>query len=121
MPIVKVDWTARKTKEEKKAFMDFVAETICANTGTAPKNIYVYINEWDEENVRKTAPIVLIDWTDMPETRTVAAKKTIMVALTDKLAEITGENKNDIVIIFTDIPLTNAAIGGVTRFEDKDF
>lgn len=50
------------------------------------------------ENVRKTAPIVRIDWTTIPN-RTQQAKNAIMTALTDKLAEITGENKMEISTI----------------------
>jgi len=120
MPIIKIELTAKKTSEEKKDLIDFITHTICSNSGTPEKNIYVFITEWERDNVRQTAPIALIDWTDMPETRTPEAKKAIMVALTDKLQALTGENKDEIVIIFTDIPLINASMGGVTRKEDRN-
>lgn len=55
----------------------------------------------------------------MPD-RTDEAKHNIMVALTDKRAEMTGEVKDEIVIIFNDIPLKNASLGGVTRYDDPD-
>ncbi len=47
--------------------MDFAVATIHANTSTPLKNVYVYIHEMDPENVRKTAPIVRIDWTTIPD------------------------------------------------------
>ncbi len=121
MPIVKIEWTAKKTPEEKREFFDFVADLVGEHTGTLPKNIYVYLHEWEPENVRQTAPIALIDWTDMPETRTPAAKKAIAMALTDRLQAMTGEKKEQIVILFTDIPLMNAAQGGVTRYENRNY
>lgn len=54
----------------------------------------------------------------MPD-RTDEAKHNIMVALTDKWAEMTGEVKDEI-IIFNDIPLKNASLGGVTCYDDPD-
>lgn len=119
MPIVNVQTTTKFTAAQKRDLMAFIPQQVCANTSTLAKNIYVYINEYDRENARKTAPTVLIDWTMMPA-RTDAAKHSIMVALTDKLAEMTGEVKDEIVIIFNDIPLKNASLGGVTRYDDPD-
>lgn len=76
------------------------------------------IHEMDKENVRKLAPTVLIDWTMMPD-RTDDAKKPIMAAMTDKLAEVCGEEyRQEIVIIFNDIPLAGAMLGGETRSEN---
>ncbi len=119
MPIVKVEFVGKQEPLIKQELMDFIAEQICANTSTLAKNIYVYIKEWEPENVRKkNAPVVLIDWTAMPD-RTPEAKQKIMTAITDKLAAITGANKDEIVIIFTDIPLKNASLGGVTRHDNR--
>ncbi len=98
--------------------MEYFAEQICANTSTLSKNIYVYIHEMEKENVRKLAPTVLIDWTMMPD-RTDEAKKPIMAAMTDKLAQVCGEEyRQEIVIIFNDIPLASAMLGGETRSEN---
>ena len=124
MPIMQVDWTVKKTAQEKKEFMDFAADLVNRTTGTIHKNIYVYITEWEKENARKTAPVVRIDWSDMPDTRTYAAKQEIMHSLTDKLVEITGEDEGDIVIIFREIPLHNVCIRNTTRYEwmgENDF
>lgn len=119
MPIVKVEMVGKQKPEVKQDLMEFIANLVCSNTSTLKKNIFVYINEWDRENVRKNAPVVLIDWTMMPD-RTPEVKQTIMKALTDKMIEITGADRNDVVIIFTDIPLRDASVGGVTRQDNPD-
>ena len=120
MPIVQINIVRKEDTIAKQKLMEFAAEQICKYTSTLPKNIYVYIQEWERENVRKTAPTVLIDWTEIPD-RTPQAKKKIMLALTDELARITGENREEIVIIFTDIPLENAMLGGITRSENYNW
>lgn len=118
MPIVKVELVGKQDAHAKQELMDFIADQICSNTSTLAKNIYVYIKEWEPENVRKkNAPVILIDWTCMPD-RTPEVKQKLMTAFTDKLVEMTGAEKGDIVIIFTDIPLKNASLGGVTRYDD---
>lgn len=87
----------------------------------ALENVYVYIHEMDPENVRKTAPIVRIDWTTIPD-RTQQAKNAIMTALSDKLAEITGENKMEINgILINDIPLACGMLGGISRADNCDW
>ena len=78
--------------------MDFAAATIHANTSTPLKNVYVYIHEMDPENVRKTAPHRAHRLDDYPGSYP-AGENAIMTALTDKLAEITGENKMEISTI----------------------
>lgn len=120
MPIVQINLTKKEDAAVKRNLMDFVADQICKYTSTLPKNIYVYIREWDRDNVRKTAPTVLIDWTEIPD-RTPQAKKEIMLALTEELVRITGEKREEVVIIFTDIPLENAMLGGITRSENYNW
>lgn len=119
MPIVHVTVTKKLAPEVKADLMDYIPDQICAHTSTLPKNIYVYIHEMDRENVRKLAPTVLIDWTMMPD-RVDAAKKVIMKGIHDKLAEIEPELQDEIVIIFNDIPLANAMLGGETRSDNPD-
>ena len=119
MPLVHITVTKKLPAETKADLMEYVAEQICANTATLNKNIYVYIHEMERENVRKLAPTVLIDWTMMPD-RTNAPKKVIMKAIHDRLAEIEPELKNEIVIIFHDIPLASAMLGGETRSDNPD-
>lgn len=55
MPIVKLEMVGKVAPEKKRDLMEFIADQIYENTGTLKKNIYVYINEWDPENVRKQA------------------------------------------------------------------
>mgnify|MGYP000000364963 FL=1 len=118
---VHVTVTGKHTREWKQDLMDFAVATIHANTSTPLKNVYVYIHEMDPENVRKTAPIVRIDWTTIPN-RTQQAKNAIMTALTDKLAEITGENKMEINgILINDIPLACGMLGGISRADNCDW
>ena len=119
MPIVHITVTKPLAVEVKSDLMEYVAQQICSNTTTLPKNIYVYIHEMERENVRKLAPTVLIDWTMMPD-RTEPVKKVIMKALHDKLAEIEPELQDEIVIIFNDIPLSCAMLGGETRSDNPD-
>ena len=108
MPHVHVTVTGKHTRQWKQELMDFAAATIHANTSTPLKNVYVYIHEMDPENVRKTAPIVRIDWTAIP-------------ALTDKLAELTGENKLEISILINDFPLACGMLGGISRADNCDW
>lgn len=121
MPHVHVTVTGKHTREWKQDLMDFAVATIHANTSTPLKSVYVYIHEMDPENVRKTAPIVRIDWTTIPD-RTQQAKNAIMTALSDKLAEITGENKMEINgILINDIPLACGMLGGISRADNCDW
>lgn len=118
MPIINVNVTKELTTEVKQDIMESFAQYVCSNTSTLMKNIYVYIHEMPVGNFRKVAPTAIIDWTMMPD-RTLDAKKAIMASMTDKLAEITDpELKQEIVIIFNDIPLANAMLGGETRAEN---
>ena len=121
MPRVHVTVTGKHTREWKQDLMDFAAATIHTNTSTPLKNVYVYIHEMDPENVRKTAPIVRIDWMTIPD-RTQQAKNAIMTALTDKLAEITGENKMEINgSLINDIPLACGMLVGISRADNCDW
>lgn len=120
MPHVHVTVTGKHTPEWKKELMDFAAATIHGNTSTPLKNVYVYIHEMALEDVRKTAPIVRIDWTTIRD-RTQEAKNAIMTALTDKLAEMTGENKMEISILINDIPLACGMLGGISRADNCDW
>ena len=119
MPIVHITVTKKLSSQTKSDLMEHIAQEICANTATLPKNIYVYIHEMEQENVRKLAPTVLIDWTMMPD-RKEDKKKIIMKSIHDKLAEIEPELQDEIVVIFNDIPLSCAMLGGETRSDNPD-
>lgn len=110
MPIIHVSETGKQDTQKKRDFMEFAANSICSHTNTLPKNIYVYFHEMEPENVRKTAPTARIDWTMIPD-RTNEVKKAIMGELTDELAKLIGENRNEIAIIFNDMPLSKCHAG----------
>ena len=120
MPIIHVSVTGKQDMQKKRDFMEFAANSIRSHTNTLPKNIYVYFHEMEPENVRKTAPTALIDWTMIPD-RTNEAKKAIMGELTDELAKLTWENRSEIAIIFNDMPLPNAMLGGITRADNYNW
>lgn len=44
-----------------------------------------------------------------------------MGELTDELAELTWENGSEIAIIFNDMPLPNAMLGGITRADNYNW
>ena len=116
MPIVNVTWTGRQDRNVKNDFYDFTAGLINRETGTDPNLIYVFIREIEKENTRKRGTVVFVDWTVQPA-RTVAARTAIMKEMTKKIAAVTGEDPEEIVIIFRDIPLHSASVGGLTREE----
>ena len=120
MPHVHITVTGQHTPAWKRELMDRTADTIHSNTSTPLKNVYVYIHEMDPENVRKTAPIVRIDWTTIPD-RTQQAKNAIMTALTDTLVEMTGESKMEISILINDILLSCGMLGGISRADNCDW
>ncbi len=119
MPIIQVFLTKKITADEKSDLMDYIAQVVCKNTSTLSKNIYVFIQELDKENARKSAPVVLINWSMMPD-RTESAKNNIMKMITKKLGEIEPEFKDEIVILINDLPLRNVMLGCETRLENPD-
>lgn len=116
MPIVNVTWTSKQDQNVKNDFFDFTADLINRETGTSHHLIYVFIREIEQENARNSGTVVTVDWTVQPA-RTVAARTVIMKEMTKKIASVTGEDPNGIVIIFRDIPLHSASVGGLTREE----
>lgn len=57
-------------------------------------------------------PVVRIDWT---EGRTIEQKKILIEEITNKINEVTGVDKQRIIILINDLPLPNVGIGGVPR------
>ncbi|MBQ9179929.1 MAG: tautomerase family protein [Firmicutes bacterium] len=116
MPIVNVTWGAKVDANVKKDFFEDVADLINEKTGTSKHLIYVFINEIDEENSRQPGPVAIIDWTKQ-DARSPEAKNAIQEVLADKLSSITGLKKEETVVIFNDIPLDSAGVGGVVRYK----
>lgn len=116
MPIVNVTWGAKVDANVKKDFFEDVANVINEKTGTDKKLIYVFLNEIDDENARQPGPVAIIDWTKQ-DARSPEAKNAIQEILADKLSSITGLKKEETVVIFNDIPLDSAGVGGVVRYK----
>ena len=116
MPIVNVTWGAKVDANVKKDFFEDVADLINEKTGTDKKLIYVFVNEIEEENSRQPGPVAIIDWTKQ-DARSPEAKNAIQENLADKLSSITGLKKEETVVIFNDIPLDSAGVGGVVRYK----
>ena len=116
MPIVNVTWGTKVDANVKRDLFEFTADLINEKTGTPKNLIYVFIREIEEENARQPGPVVLIDWTEQ-DSRTPEAKMAIQSELAEKLASITGLKKEETVVIFNDIPLDSAGVGGVIRYQ----
>ena len=114
MPIVNLYMKKGKTKEDKRYIMNFISSSINKATGTDFKNIFIYINETEPQNITNEAPVVTVSWAAVPA-RTNEAKKQIMAEVSKKLAEFTGSDLENVVVTFTDLPLTNVAMGGIAR------
>ena len=57
-------------------------------------------------------PVVRIDWA---EGRTVEQKKILIKAITEKIHEVTGVDKQRVIVLINDFPLPNVGVGGEPR------
>lgn len=111
MPVVNVSWNRKTSKEEKREFMDAIVDIISETTSSSKERIYVFIKEYEEENVGMVnAPVVQINWLDLP-TRTVEARKEMMKRITEKLATYPDVDVNKVLTIITDTETYNGHIG----------
>lgn len=111
MPYVNISWNVKAKKEEKRELMNFVTDTIHDVTATDKQRIYVFIREYDVENVSNAdCPVIQIDWVDIPN-RTPEAKAEIIKRIQSRIAEFPNVNKERILVLFSDIPAYNAKIG----------
>ena len=67
MPVVKVELVGKQDAAMKKELMEYIAEQISVVSNTPMQNIYVFINEWDAENVPRKDPIITLDWVAKPD------------------------------------------------------
>ena len=83
MPFVNLSWDVKTTKEKKRELMNFITDTIADLTSTDKNRIYVFIRDYDEENVGSpSCPVVQIDWVDLPaRTPEVKAEKYLLSLL----------------------------------------
>ncbi len=113
MPIIHV--YAAKCTSKKREWMESIAETVSKETGTPIGAIYVYFHWMDQEDARILAPVVQFFWAENAQSRGPEQKKRLMAQLTELLAAATGAPKEQVVVTFVDLPLTNVAMGGKAR------
>ena len=118
MPVVKVELVGKQDAAMKKELMEYIAEQISTISNTPMQNIYVFINEWDAENVLRKDPVITLDWVAKPD-RDAAVKAEIMKNIVEKVAELTGIDKSGIPFLITDLPADSAGMGGVTRASEQ--
>ena len=114
MPVAKVELVGKQDAAMKKELMEYIAEQISTVSNTPMQNIYVFINEWDAENVFRKDPVITLDWVAKPE-RDAAVKAEIMKNVVEKVAEMTGIDKSGIPFLITDLPPDSVSVGGVAR------
>ena len=114
MPIVQIYMKKGQSAEAKNELKDYVVGSISKATGTDPVNIFIFLNETEDENITKPGPVMMVFWAGTPS-RTPEAKKKIMAEVSIKMSEMFDISIDNVVVTFTDLPLTNVAVGGVAR------
>lgn len=114
MPVVKVELAGKQDAAMKKELMAYIIEQISTVSNTPTQNIYVFINEWPEENVSRKDPVITLDWVAKPD-RDAAVKAEIMKNIVNKVEELTGIDKSGIPFLITDLPPDSAGMGGIPR------
>ena len=114
MPVVKVELVGKQDAAMKKELMKYIAEQISTVSNTPMQNIYVFINEWDAENVLRKTPVITLDWVAKPD-RDAAVKAEIMKNIVNKVEALTGIDKSGIPFLITDLPPDSVSVGGIAR------
>ena len=114
MPVVKVELVGKQDAAMKKELMEYIAEQISTVSNTPMQNIYVFINEWDAENVLRKDPVITLDWVAKPD-RDAAVKAEIMKNIVEKVAALTGMDHSGIPFLITDLPPDSVSVGGIAR------
>ena len=112
MPVVKVELVGKQDAAMKKELMTYIAEQISTVSNTPMQNIYVFINEWDAENVLRKDPVITLDWVAKPD-RDAAVKAEIMKNIVNKVEELTGIDKSGIPFLLSDLPPDSVSVGGI--------
>ena len=114
MPVVKVELVGKQDPAVKKELMEYIAEQISTVSNTPMQNIYVFINEWDAENVLRNTPVITLDWVAKPD-RDAAVKAEIMKNVVNKMEALLGIDISGIPFLITDLPPDSVSVGGVAR------
>ena len=67
MPVIKLTWTEKQTKEEKRQFIEDVAEIVSSAIRVPSEIVNVLICELPKENVRFPEAVFTISWSRHPE------------------------------------------------------
>ena len=114
MPIIKVDWTVKKTSEEKKEFIEKVTDIVSSSIKAPREVVNVLIREIPLENVRCPEAVFTITWSKNPD-RNQEAKNNIISVITDMLLDTTDLDPGKIVFFFFDLDGCNVGVAGKTR------
>ncbi len=115
MPVLHVNYTDRKPKENKRDFIETCVNIIVEESGCSDAAVRVFLQEHDSENARNEKPVVFLNWMEVPEKRTPEVKDRIASRITDKLCELTGASKDEVLILINDYPPKHIAVGGKCR------
>lgn len=123
MPIVRVDWVAGNTTEQKKKVIQNITQGIHDIVGLDKSRVLVLINDYPIENISKSGePRTLEDKEGMMCVRfdwavgkTDEQKKRLIQYITQQLNEICGIDKSGVIILFNDIPLPSVGMNGEPR------
>ena len=67
MPVIKLTWTEKQTKEEKRQFIEDVAEIVSSAIRVPSEIVNVLICELPAENVRFPEAVFTISWSRHPD------------------------------------------------------
>lgn len=112
MPVLNVSYSNKKSANRKRDFINECVNIIVEEASCGEGAIKVFLNEYEEENVRNKKPVIFLDWMDVPEKRTQAVKEKIAERITDEIVKLTGEPKEGVIVLINDYPSRNVCIGG---------
>lgn len=113
MPVIQVDWTQNKSKEEKKKLIQNIVNCVSAEIKVPDEVVNVILHDIPEENVRFTPAILNISWSQTSD-RNREAKK-IIAKLTDIITETTDIRPEKVVFFFHDLEGENVGVAGTPR------
>ncbi len=115
MPILDVNWVGKKSVSDKKMFIENCVDIIVNESGCNDKAVSVFIHEHEAENARNDKPVLFLNWMDVPEKRTPEVKDRIAAGLADEVQKITGVERDWMIMLISDYPPNNIAVGGKCR------
>ena len=114
MPVIKLTWTEKQTKEEKRQFIEDVAEIVSSAIRVPSEIVNVLICELPKENVRFPEAVFTISWSRHPE-RNPESKKEIIRRITEKVLAVSDIKPEKIVSFCHDLPGEDVGVAGNPR------